>query len=242
VVSSHRVFDTRRFTVDEFERIRRLVPGATLDDAVLAVCADGLRRYLDSHGELPESDLTALVAASQELPKAAWPRLHLGTTLADPVQRLALIHAQNAAAAPAASTRRDDTRQLDTFILTRVPGPRLPLYLGGARMTYFSAILPIADGQGLAFAVTRYDGRIVISPTSCRELMPDPQAFTQCIRDSFQELLAITEGAAPAPLRSAAPRASASGTDGPAARKARTAASAPRAATSGRRRSTAPRR
>ena len=67
------------------------------------------------------------------------------------------------------------------------------MYLNGARMTYFSAILPIADGMGLVFAVTHYDGRVVISPTCCRELMPDPQAFTQCVRDSFQELLALAD-------------------------------------------------
>ena len=28
------------------------------------------------------------------------------------------------------------------------------MYLNGARMTYFSAILPISDGMGLVFAVT----------------------------------------------------------------------------------------
>jgi hypothetical protein len=74
--------------------------------------------------------------------------------------------------------------------VTNVPGPREPQYLCGARMTYFSAVMPIADGMGLVFAVTSYDGRIVISPTACRELMPDPEAFAQCIRDSFQESLA----------------------------------------------------
>ena len=99
------------------------------------------------------------------------------------------------------------------------------LYLCGAKLTYFSAILPITDGLGLAFAVTRCDGRVVISPTSCRELMPDPEAFAQCLRDSFQEYLALAQ-AAPADavtvatsaakprrargVRSATPRASAS--------------------------------
>jgi hypothetical protein len=33
---------------------------------------------------------------------------------------------------------------------------------------------------------------IFISPTSCREQLPDPEFFAQCIRDSFQELLALT--------------------------------------------------
>jgi diacylglycerol O-acyltransferase / wax synthase len=57
-------------------------------------------------------------------------------------------------------------------------------------MSYFSAIMPISDGRGLVFAITRYDGRLVISPTSCRELMPDPEVFAMCVRDSFQEYLA----------------------------------------------------
>ena len=77
--------------------------------------------------------------------------------------------------------------------ITNVPGPAIPLYLDGARMTYFSAIMPISDGMGLVFSVTSYDGMIFISATSCREQMPDPEFFAQCIRDSFQEYLAIAD-------------------------------------------------
>ena len=76
-----------------------------------------------------------------------------------------------------------------------VPGPAIPLYLDGARMTYFSSIMPISDGMGLVFSVTSYDGKIFISPTSCREQLPDPEFFAQCIRDSFQELLALADAA-----------------------------------------------
>jgi diacylglycerol O-acyltransferase len=253
VVSSHRVFDTRRFMQDEFESISGLVAGATLDDAVLAVCAGGLRRYLDGHGELPEVDLAARVAidAAASSPAAgdrsatSSRRLHLGTNLADPVARLALIHRQTSSSpidrrAAAAGERISCT-------VTHLPGPSVPLYLHGARMTYFSAILPICDGMGLAFAVTTYDGRVVVSPTSCRELLPDPQAFTQCVRDSFQEYLALARPvAAPSAAnkqpRSARRRASSSDTRNPAARKARSAATALRVVKAVRRRSIALRR
>jgi hypothetical protein len=95
-------------------------------------------------------------------------------------------------------------------------------------MTYFSAIMPIADGMGLVFAVTSYDGRIIISPTSCRELMPDPEAFAQCVRDSFQELLAAAQArpAASAARRRAAPRPAATATATPPPRSPRRRASA----------------
>jgi len=224
VVSPHRVFETRRFGADEFERIRRLVRGASVHDAVLAVCGGALQRYLDLHDERPAHTLYALAPSptpGSESPGRPWLRVALATDIDDPVQRLRLIRAQTsgAVAADAAQAPRHgatvlartakavaralagERRPLAACSITHVPGPPGPLFLCGARMSYHSAMLPISDGLGLAIAVTSYDGRIIISPTSCRELMPDPERFAQCLRDSFQELLAL------APAASVPPRA-----------------------------------
>jgi WS/DGAT/MGAT family acyltransferase len=275
-VSSHRVFDSRRFLEADFETIAGLVAGATVDDAVLAVCAGGLRAYLDGQGELPAADLAAIAparGAGGPGAEVSWLRVELGTRIADPVQRLAWIQRQTSSSqarpaaahalegageyAPAATlavTRRLLGRAaglqaratpLAACTVAPVVGPALPLYLIGARMTYYSAILPIADGMGLVYAVTRYAGRIVVSPTSCRELMPDPQLFTQCLRDSFQQCLARARQAAAAPAarpRPARPGASASGRRSPGPRTARTDAMPPRVAKDAPRRSRAPRR
>jgi WS/DGAT/MGAT family acyltransferase len=245
VVSAHRVFDTRRFTLAQFKSIRALVPGATVNDAVLAVCGGALRRYLADRDELPEASLIALTpfmqrqneGAARDRADLAWLQVRLGTHLRDPVERLRFVHEQTAASETAALERQAPAATLAltskllgrvargvgrraplaNCTITNVPGPRQAQYLCGARMTYFSALMPIADGMGLVFAVTSYDGQIVISPTSCRELMPDPEAFAQCIRDSFQEALAAARPARPArkPPRKAAPRASASGRASP---------------------------
>jgi hypothetical protein len=51
--------------------------------------------------------------------------------------------------------------------------------------------MPISDGLGLVFSVTSYDGKLIISPTSCREMIPDPEFFALCIRESFQEYLEL---------------------------------------------------
>ena len=252
VVSAHRVFDTRRFMLSEFKAIRRLAVGATVNDAVLAVCGGALRRYLDEEGELPDASLTAIApfairgADSREGAQAelTWFHVQLGTHIANPVRRLAFIRdqlassdtlarakgvhelaeaGQHAPAAALALTSKMLSRAslgigrrapLANCSIANVPGPEVPLYLCGARMTYFSAIMPIVDGMGLVFAVTSYDGRIVISPTSCRDLMPDPEAFTQCIRDSFQEYLGIAAEKPKAVPRPRRPKAAA-----PAARK-----------------------
>jgi diacylglycerol O-acyltransferase / wax synthase len=229
VVSPYRVFDTRRFLVSEFKGISRLVAGATINDSVLAVCAGALRRYLDLHGELPLSGLTAVAPVyvrdadkdSMSRPDVSWLRVGLGTDIADPAQRLAHIQKRTSnsevIARAVAATELTDFAQhtpaatlalaskilaraatnggrrmpMANCTVTNVPGSAKPVYLNGARMTYFSAIMPIYDGMGLVMAVTSYDGRIVISPTSCRYLMPDPDVFSQCIRDSFQEYLAL---------------------------------------------------
>jgi hypothetical protein len=286
VVSAHRVFDTRRFMIEEFDAIRRLVPDASLNDAVLAVCGGALRGHLQSLGELPGTSLSAVTplhlpgrdASAGGSASMTWLRVQLGTDVEDPVRRLQLIREQTAAAlgpdaaaaVPGAAGGVDGSHQAAATLaisskmqsllslgdarrapsasctITNVSGPSMPLYLNGARMTYFSAIMPISDGMGLVFAVTSYDGRIIISPTSCRELMPDPEAFTQQLRDSFQQYLALARAKPVAPpaqrarARSARPRASAPGAPSPARPKPRKASTGPRAAPAGRPRSAAP--
>ncbi|MCX9157229.1 wax ester/triacylglycerol synthase family O-acyltransferase [Niveibacterium sp. 24ML] len=239
-VSPYRAFETRRFPLAEFKRIRDLVPGARINDAVLAVCGGALRHFLDLQGELPEASLWSMAPIYMRDAEAepgtrremAWIRVQLGTHIADPVERLRLIHEQteselmeravaaseltdsqhHASAATLAFTSKFLTRaamEVDkrapraNCTITNVPGPGKPLYLNGARMTYFSAIMPITDGLGLVFAVTSYDGKIIISPTFCREQMPEPEVFAQAIRDSFQEYLALTE---PVRAKRVAPR------------------------------------
>jgi WS/DGAT/MGAT family acyltransferase len=228
-VSPHRVFDSRRFPIPDFKRVRDLVRGATINDAVLAVCGGALRRYLLAHEELPAEGLTSVAPVSvrselgsTERPGLSLMRVPLGTEMDDPVQRLQSIqrhnsrdgdielavgakemtditkHAPAATLALAAKLLADTTlvgshEALASCTITNVPGPTIPLYLDGARMSYFSAIMPISDGMGLVFSVTSYDDMIFISLTSCREQMPDPEFFAQCIRDSFQEYLAIAD-------------------------------------------------
>ena len=96
--------------------------------------------------------------------------------------------------------------------ITNVPGSREPLYLLGARLTYLSAIMPISDGMGLVFSVTGYNETIVVSFTSCYEQLPDPEVLAQCLRDCFQEYLALAQTVAQPKLGTAArkkPRATA---------------------------------
>ena len=73
-------------------------------------------------------------------------------------------------------------------VITNVPGPQVPLYCAGAKMVAHYGMGPIFDGMGLIFPVVSYCGRITISATSCRELMPDPEFFAACLQESYDEL------------------------------------------------------
>ena len=95
----------------------------------------------------------------------------------------------------AASARLGDWTPLANCSITHLPGPTVPLYLLGARLTYLSAIMPIADGMGLVFSVTSYNDMLVISFTGCYEQLPDPDVLAQCLRVSFQEYLALLPAA-----------------------------------------------
>lgn len=242
-VSPHRVFETRRFALEDFKAIRALVPGASVNDVVLAVCAGGLRDYLYKQDELPLQSLVAAapVAVHSDLEgdvesdptgNYSWVRVGLGTDIADPVQRLAAIQQASSSSevmaqalsareltllaqqAPSlaivatskmlrsASALLGDWAPLANCAITNVPGSREPLYLLGARLTYLSAIMPISDGMGLVFSVTGYNDTIVVSFTSCYEQLPDPEVLAQCLRDSFQEYLALAQAQQPIPAKS----------------------------------------
>ena len=73
-------------------------------------------------------------------------------------------------------------------VVTNVPGPQFPLYSAGAKLLAQYGLGPIFDGMGLIFPVFSYNGKIFVSVTSCREMMPDPEFFSDCMQAAFDEL------------------------------------------------------
>lgn len=73
-------------------------------------------------------------------------------------------------------------------VITNVPGPQVPLYHTGARMLSNFGTGPVADGVGLFQVISSYCGEFSISATSCREMMPDPGFYRECLFESMDEL------------------------------------------------------
>jgi hypothetical protein len=73
-------------------------------------------------------------------------------------------------------------------IISNVPGPTEPLYMMGAKLVYWSGVMPISEGSGgLFFAVSSYCGKLFISPTSSPVIVPDPEFLAECLRASISE-------------------------------------------------------
>lgn len=98
-VSSSRTYDGVEFDFERIRRIRQVVPVATVNDVVLAVCAGGLRRYLMNRKALPAKPLIAMapVSVRQDRQKGGMGNqvsamlVSLATDEADPALRLLQI-------------------------------------------------------------------------------------------------------------------------------------------------------
>jgi len=63
-IASARTFWGKEFDFERLRAVRRAVPGVTVNDVVLAICAGGLRAYLSDKGELPGKPLVAMAPIS----------------------------------------------------------------------------------------------------------------------------------------------------------------------------------
>ena len=51
---------------------------------------------------------------------------------------------------------------------------------------------PPIDGMGLFHGLGTYCGKFTISVSACREMMPDPAFYAQCLESSYSEMLSAT--------------------------------------------------
>ncbi len=233
-ISSHRVIEGRAFSLQDIREIRKRVPGSTVNDVILTVCAGGLRKYLEFHRELPRESLVAMapisVRSEEEAGTAGNVISAMSVTLytdeADPLERLGKVHrgtrgSKKTAEAVGARTMTDisqfmpgtlaglaarlytrlglanNVKPFLNTVITNVPGPQIPLYFTGAKMCGLYGLGPIMDGMGIIHPVFSYSGRISISVTACREMLPDPGFYADCLEAAFDELL--VEARKPAP-------------------------------------------
>ncbi len=92
-------------------------------------------------------------------------------------------------------------------VITNVPGPNFDLFCAGARMVQYQGLGLLTPGVGLFHTVFTQSHRVNLSVLGDREIMPDPEFYIQCVRESWNELYtAATAGGLKASAKKKATR------------------------------------
>ena len=97
------------------------------------------------------------------------------------------------------------TQTLFNTVSTNVPGPQIPLFLGGRRLLQWVPLGICSTNIGLFVAILSYDQRLTFGLTVDPRLVPDAWQLAAHLEESFAELRA----AAGAPAAAAAPASAA---------------------------------
>jgi WS/DGAT/MGAT family acyltransferase len=235
-VSQHRVMEAFGLPLSRIKRIRRKVPGATLNDIFVAVAGGAVRKYLDGKGDLPDESLNALMPISLRSDASAGGNdvagvpVRVRSDIADPIERLHAVHGETLQGKAKGEKLGLDLLKnlLDVLppvlangvfqkgiirsvnlTVSNVRGPDQAMYLAGAKaMCLYPVSIP-ADGAGLNFTGVSYNGVMWVSMVSCRSMLPDPGVFLECMRAAWEELLAAADALPdPAAARASAERRS----------------------------------
>jgi diacylglycerol O-acyltransferase len=101
----------------------------------------------------------------------------------------------------------DTLPPIANVVVSNVPGPRMPLYLAGARMTANYPVSIVTHGLALNVTVQSYDGTLDFGMVACRRAVPDIGLFAACMSAAHEELLALALAAAPKDAKPARKRA-----------------------------------
>ena len=239
-VSAHRVFEAVGLPFAELQAVRRQAGTGTINDLFLCIVGGALNRYLDDKGELPDSSMVAMVPMTLRGEEKGGDRgnqvgftlMPVHSDIADPLDRLHAINqsaqtSKRVSDAVGKELARDLLEYLPTpisrtllrnvklpgigLIVSNVRGPDAPLYMAGAQLVNYSPISIPIDGLGLNVTGFSCAGTMWICAVSCREMMPDPAFFAECLRGSFEELKQAAAGHADAIEAAAAAAAARSG-------------------------------
>jgi diacylglycerol O-acyltransferase len=220
-ILNQRITGSRRVAAQSYSLSRVAAAGkafgATVNDAVLAVCGSALRAYLLSQKALPERPLIALVPISLRSDESAGGNqlgfclANLGTHLADPAQRIGVVkHSMNEAKARlkqmtpeeamaySAMMLAPNTYSLFTgfrppqlsfnVIISNVPGPRETLYLNGARLEGVYPASIVMHQNALNITLTSYRDSLEFGVVGCRRSLPSVQRLLDYIDRGIVEL------------------------------------------------------
>ncbi len=190
----------------------------TVNDVLLASAAGALRSYLLDRGEAIDGvTLRATVPVNlRPLKHAKKLGNHFGLVFLDlpvgednPVRRLervaahmqelktsrqaivsfGLLAAMGLAPASVQRIALDLFSRKATAVATNVPGPKMPLYMGGQKLRELMFWVPQTGDVGIGISILSYQNHVHFGLIADGRLMPDPDAVIRRFRPEFEKLL-----------------------------------------------------
>jgi WS/DGAT/MGAT family acyltransferase len=216
-VDGARRFVAQSWTFARLRRMGRAFDG-TFNDAVLAMCAGALRRYMQNYTELPPRSLKAMVPVSlrregdlESSNAIGSISVDLATDMADPVKRFAAIQASARAGKDFYAEMSSAEAQLFSTLLqlpglllaplglasrlppfntiiSNVPGPQEPMYWNGARLDGMYPASIVTEGIALNITLVSAGENVDFGITACRRSLPHAQRLIDYMEDALVEL------------------------------------------------------
>lgn len=236
-ITAHRSIAVSDLALDDIREVKNAT-GTTVNDVVLCVAAGALRSYLEDRDELPDSSLLATVPVSVRSSsqrsaganKVSALFTKLGTDIADPLERLAMLAERNRVAKEHHNAIPADALQdwaefaaprtfglavrtyanlrlaerhpvVHNLVISNVPGPPVPLYFMGGRIEVISPLGPVFHGAGLNVTVMSNAGVLHVGVIACRESMPDTDALAAKFPAELERLRKAVSDAGPGSAR-----------------------------------------
>ena len=214
---SKRVACAEPFDLEEVKTIGRAF-ACTVNDVLMASAAGALRSYMLERGEHVDGvTLRATVPVNlRPLKHARKLGNHFGLVFLElpvgednPVRRLervaacmrqlktsrqaivsyGLLAALGMAPAPLQRTFLELFSRKATTVATNVPGPRMPLYLAGCKVSDMMFWVPQTGSIGLGISIMSYNGKVHFGLIGDAKLVPDPDDIIQRFRPEFEKLV-----------------------------------------------------
>ena len=223
-IGGKRGFVAVQIPLDEAKQIARHF-GVKLNDVVLAACAGALRREFEGDAGALSKAMIGAVPASLRAPGdttaanyVTMMLVSLATHIADPLKRLAAIHAASnrakmltgsmksaiptdmpslgvpwlMAAGAALYRKAAEARRIPVIanvIVSNVPGPQVSLYMAGLEMRAYYPVSIVTHGLALNITIISYNGSLDFGLVADRKAMPNLRRFARYLQASHQELL-----------------------------------------------------
>lgn len=221
-ITANRQIVSSTVDLSRLKAIKATLGSVTLNDVVLGLCAETLRRYMLAQNMKTDRSLVAMTpisVRSSSLRKATGNQmsamlLDLATNEPDPAGRICRIHWNAVESEPyreaiaadrltellpstmlALSARLYSELQIAqryqpvfNLPITNVPGPQVPLYLQGAKLTSQFNTAPLFDGMGLVIVAVSYQGSLTINFTLCPDVVPEGESLKTFLEQSLDAI------------------------------------------------------